>query len=51
MLMGNKLKLNINKTRSMILYQSKNSFWKKIDFNVKQVEQLQQRQTAIEFWK
>ena len=34
-LIGNKLKLNLNKTRSMILHQSKNSFWKNIDLNVK----------------
>ena len=34
-LMENKLKLNLNKTRSMILYQSKNSFWKNKDPNVK----------------
>ena len=33
--MGNKLKLNITETRSMILHQSKNSFWKNIDLNVK----------------
>ena len=31
----NKLKLNSNKTRSMILHKSKNSFWKNIDLNVK----------------
>ena len=34
-LMGNKLKLNLNKTRSMVLYQSKNNFWKNKDPNVK----------------
>ena len=34
-LMVNKLKLNLNKTRSMILHQSKNIFWKNIDLNVK----------------
>ena len=33
--MVNRLKLNLNKTRSMILNQSKNSFWKNIDLNVK----------------
>ena len=27
-LMRNKLKLNLNKTRRMVLHQSKNSFWK-----------------------
>ena len=34
-LMGNKLKLNLNKKRSIILHQSKNSFCKNIDLNVK----------------
>ena len=34
-LMGNKLKLNLNKTRSMILYQSKKNFWKNNDPSVK----------------
>ena len=34
-LMVNKLKLNLNKTKGMILHQSKISFWKKIDLNVK----------------
>ena len=34
-LMVNRLKLNLNKTRSMILHQSKNNFWKNIDLNVK----------------
>ena len=34
-LMGNKLKLNLNKTRSMILHQSKNSFWKNIELKLK----------------
>ena len=34
-LMGYKLKLNLNKTRSTIVHQSKNSFWKNIDLNVK----------------
>ena len=34
-LMGNKFKLNLDKTRSMILYQSKNSFWKNKDPKVK----------------
>ena len=33
--MGYKLKLNLNKTRSMILHQSKNSFWKNKYSNVK----------------
>ena len=33
--MRNKLKLNLKKTRSTILHQSKNSFWKNIDINVK----------------
>ena len=32
---GNKLKLNLNKTRSMILHQPKNSFWKNMDLNKK----------------
>ena len=31
---GNKLKVNLNKTRSTILQQSKNSFWKSTDLNV-----------------
>ena len=34
-LIVNKLKLNLNKTRSMLLHQSKNSFWKNIDLTVK----------------
>ena len=33
--MVNKLKLNLNKTIIMILHQSKNSFWKNIELNVK----------------
>ena len=33
--MGNKLKLNITETRSMILHQSKNSFWKNMYLNGK----------------
>ena len=33
--MGNKLKLKLNKTRSMVLHQSKNCFWKNIDLYVK----------------
>ena len=33
--MGNKVKLYFKKTRSMIRHQSKNSFWKNIDLNVK----------------
>ena len=33
--MVNKLNLNHNKTRSIILHQSKISFWKNIDLNVK----------------
>ena len=34
-LMGNKLKVNLNKIRSMILQQSKNRFWKNINLNKK----------------
>ena len=34
-LMVNRLKLNLNKTRSMILHQSKSNFWKNIDLDVK----------------
>ena len=34
-LMLNRLKLNLNKTRSMILHKSKSNFWKNIDLNVK----------------
>ena len=33
--MVNRLKLNLNKTQSIILHQSKNSFQKNIDLNVK----------------
>ena len=31
-LVVNKLKLNLDKTRNMLLHQSKNRFWKNIDF-------------------
>ena len=34
-LMVNKLKLNLDKTRSMLINQSKNSFWKSIELNEK----------------
>ena len=33
--MGNKVKLYFKKTRSMILHQSKNSYLKNIEFNLK----------------
>ena len=34
-LIANKLKLNVNKTRSMLLHQVKNNFWKNINLNLK----------------
>ena len=34
-LIVNKLKLSLDKTRSMILHQSKNCFWKNIGLHVK----------------
>ena len=34
-LIANKLKLNVNKTRSMLLHQTKHNFWKNLNLNLK----------------